>query len=170
MPSVMRTILNSQTEESSLNNGVVRNDRKALSVKLSEALADSYKLHLKTLNVHWNISGPLFYAVHQITEQQYESIALAVDEIAERIRAIGFSAPGTQQELNHYCSLKDIAPNMGAIDMVRDLIAANETCAKNMRNVVEEAENCRDVKSADLITSQIGLYEKNAWMLRALIS
>ncbi|TQV77401.1 DNA starvation/stationary phase protection protein [Aliikangiella marina] len=170
MSTRLTTVLNTQSDESTVNNGVVRGDRKALSIKLSEALADSYMLNIKTQIVHWNISGPLFHAVHQLTEEQYQDINEAIDIIAERIRAIGFLAPATLGQLRHYSSIKDAEDDLGAIDMVKDLVEANELISKNLRFAVEAAEIAKDVSTADLLTSRIGQHEKFAWMLRSLIS
>jgi len=166
----MKAVLNTHTDESKVDNGVVRDDRKVLSIKLSEALADSYMLNLKTQVVHWNISGPLFHSVHKMTEEQYQDINNAIDQIAERIRAIGFLAPANFAELRHYASVADSSPNLGAIDMIKSLIRGNEVCSKNLREAVEEAEIVKDVKTADLLTERIGKHEKYAWMLNALIS
>ncbi|WP_210330302.1 Dps family protein [Aliikangiella sp. G2MR2-5] len=170
MNTPIKAVLNTHTNESRMDNGVIRSDRKLLSVKLSEVLADSYMLNLKTQVVHWNISGPLFYAVHQITEQQYKDMNSAIDNIAERIRAIGFVTPINFDELRHYASIRDFKKNLGAVDMVRELARDNEYCAKILRSAVEEAEMVKDVESAGLLSDRIGQHEKNAWMLNALVS
>lgn len=170
MSTQIKAVLNTFSDESSMDNGVVRGDRKALSIKLSEALADSFMLNLKTQAVHWNITGPLFHSVHQMTEEQYKDINDAIDDIAERIRAIGFIAPSSIEEMQSYSSIADAFPSQGAMDMVKTLVEGNEICSKNLREAVEEAEVVKDVKTADLLTDRIGQHEKYAWMLRSLIS
>ena len=170
MNSPMKAVLNTYTNESKIDNGIVRGDRKLLSIKLSEVLADSYLLNLKTQVVHWNISGPLFYAVHKLTEEQYQEMNEAIDDIAERIRSIGFTTPINIAEMEHYSTISNFIKPPGAIDMVKVLVKDNETCAKNIRRAVEEAELIKDVETAGLLSDRIGQHEKNAWMLKMLIS
>ncbi len=170
MNSPMKAVLNTHTNETIIDNGIVRGDRKLLSIKLSEVLANSYMLNLKTQVVHWNISGPLFYAVHQLTEEQYQDMNEAIDDLAERIRAIGFTTPMNVADFQHYSNITQFSKTPGAIDMVNELVKDNETCARNIRTAVEEAEAIKDVETAGLLTDRIGQHEKNAWMLKMLVS
>ncbi|NVJ61146.1 MAG: DNA starvation/stationary phase protection protein [Gammaproteobacteria bacterium] len=170
MSNTQAAMLKSVPNESNIDNGVNRGDRRELALRLSEALADSYMLYLKTQNVHWNVVGPNFYSIHELTEKQYEDMAEAVDVIAERIRAIGFTAPGSFTEFANYTALRDDNKERNAEEMVRHLMESNEMISKRLRSAAEEAENVQDVRTADLLTERIGQHEENAWMLRSIIS
>jgi len=170
MSSVAKAKLTSVHSDSNLNNGINKGDRKSLALRLSEALSDSYMLYLKTQNVHWNIVGPMFYSVHELTEKQYLDMAEAIDDIAERIRAIGFTAPGSFQEFSQYTIIKESTGKAESESMIASLVEGNEMCARRLREAVAEAEKVDDVKTADLLTDRIGQHEQNAWMLRSLIS
>lgn len=152
------------------DSGVSLMDRSSLAEHLSGALADTYLLYLKTQSVHWNVVGPLFYGLHKLTEEQYEDMAVAVDEIAERIRAIGFIAPGSFKQFTKLSSIteEDGAPT--AEEMIEQLIKGNELCSRKLRASVAAAENVEDVKTAGLLTDRIGQHENNVWMLRALLA
>ena len=150
--------------------GVARPDRKQLADELSVGLADAYVLYGLTQHVHWNATGPIFYSLHRLTETQYEDQAEAIDALAERIRAIGFAAPGGIHEMIAMTRFKEIPRANSAGDMMRLLIHGNETCARNFRAAVGQAESCDDVMTADLLTRRIGRHEENVWMLRALLS
>ena len=164
------SVLNSTPEEFKTNSGVAREDREALAERLSQALANSYLLYLKTQNAHWNVVGPLFYSVHKLTEAQYEDLAESIDELAERIRAIGFIAPGSFKQFNELSVLQEETDISDTGAMINTLAEDNETCSRLMREAVEEAEKVNDVKTADLLTERIGQHEENTWMLRALVS
>ncbi len=134
---------------------------------LSRLLADSYTLYLKTHNYHWNVTGPMFNTLHTLFETQYNELALAVDEIAERIRTLGAHAPGSYAEFSKLASLKEGEPGTAAMDMIRNLVEDQRAVADAARAVVEAAEAAGDQASADLGVRRIDVHEKNAWMLRS---
>ncbi len=134
---------------------------------LSDLLADSYMLYLKTHNYHWNVTGPMFTTLHTLFETEYTELALAVDEIAERIRAIGAPAPGTMRAYGELSSIEEDADIPKAEQMIRNLVADQERVVAAARRVVEAAEAAGDQASGDLGVRRIEVHEKNAWMLRS---
>ena len=134
---------------------------------LSTLLADSYTLYLKTHNYHWNVTGPMFNSLHTLFETQYTEYALAVDEIAERIRAIGARAPGSYSEFTELASVKEDRGSPQAIEMIGNLVADQEATVASARKVVQAAEVAGDQATADLGVRRIETHEKNAWMLRS---
>lgn len=160
----------SKSKEIHTDNGVAREDRVALASELSETLANTYLLYLKTQNFHWNVVGPMFYSVHRLTEAQYTDMGKAIDTIAERIRAIGFPAPGSFEQFKSIAKVEEESGHPSTEVMIRQLAEDNELCSRLLRKGVEEAEKVDDVKTADLLTERIGQHEENTWMLRALIS
>jgi starvation-inducible DNA-binding protein len=135
--------------------------------ELAGLLADTYTLYLKTHNYHWNVTGPMFPALHTMFEVQYLELRDAVDVIAERIRAIGRPAPGTSRAFAALTSIKEEDAVPEALEMVRDLVAGHETVAGTARDVVSTAIAGGDVATADLATRRVDIHEKTAWMLRA---
>jgi starvation-inducible DNA-binding protein len=166
----LTAISNTEPKQLKSDTGVQQNDREELAILLSRGLADSYLLYLKTQNVHWNIVGPMFYGMHKLTETQYEDMAEAIDTLAERIRAIGFVAPGSFKQFSELASIKEESGTPEASEMIKQLMMDNELVAKQLRAAAVEAEKVTDVKTADLLTERIGQHEENAWMLRSLIS
>ncbi len=162
--------LQSLPKETEIHSGVLRQDRSKLAEKLSSALANTYLTYLKTQNVHWNAVGPLFYSLHKLTKTQYEDMAIAVDAIAERIRAIGFLAPGSFHQFKKLASVQEETEVPTAEKMIEQLVEDNEICSRTLRQTVKEAEAVDDVKTADLLTERIGQHEENTWMLRAMLS
>ena len=159
----------SKEVESDLNLGLEQKARVKLAEYLAKALSTSYLLYVKTQSFHWNVVGPMFYGLHKMTEEQYQDLAEAIDDIAERIRAIGFTAPGSVKQ---FIQLSDIKEETGAPDaktMVKQLIEGNELCSRDLRGAVLEADALNDVMTADLLTQRIGQHEQNAWMLRSLL-
>jgi starvation-inducible DNA-binding protein len=153
----------------SINIGISDDDRAAIAGELSKMLADSYTLYLMTHNFHWNVTGPLFNTLHLMFMGQYTEEWTALDDVAERIRALGHNAPGTYRE---YASLSSIAEPESvpeALEMVRLLVKGNEAVAKTARAALEKAEAGRDAPTADLLTRRLDIHEKNAWMLRSLL-
>ncbi|HEY5625119.1 MAG TPA: Dps family protein [Dehalococcoidia bacterium] len=134
---------------------------------LSKLLADTYTLYLKTHNYHWNVTGPMFNTLHTLFETEYTEYALAVDEIAERIRAIGARAPGSYTEFTELASVKEDCGAPVAMEMIRNLVADQETTVASARKIVEVAEAAGDQATADLGVRRIEIHEKNAWMLRS---
>ncbi len=142
-------------------------DRKDVIEALRRLLADSYTLYLKTHNFHWNVTGPMFTTLHTLFETQYTEYALAVDEIAERIRALGAPAPGSYSEFAALAAVKEAAGGEPATEMIETLVADQEVVVQAARRVVEAAEVAGDQASADLGVRRIDVHEKNAWMLRS---
>jgi len=134
---------------------------------LSTLLADSYTLYLKTHNYHWNVTGPMFTTLHNLFETQYTELALAVDDIAERIRTLGAPAPASYTAFTRLASVKEETGSPNATDMIHNLTADQETVAKAARAVIAAAEAAKDAASADLATRRADVHEKNAWMLRS---
>jgi starvation-inducible DNA-binding protein len=134
---------------------------------MSHLLADSYTLYLKTHNYHWNVTGPMFTTLHTLFETQYSDLALAVDEIAERIRSLGARAPGSYSEFAKLAAVKEVTGTPSAIEMLEDLAADQQTAVGAAKRVVEAAESAGDQASADLAIRRIDVHEKNAWMLRS---
>ncbi len=152
-----------------LNTGIAPEKREALADELSKLLADSYTLYLKTHNFHWNVTGPMFQTLHLMFEQQYTELAMAVDLIAERIRALGVFAPGSYAAYGRLSQVTDTDGVPKALDMVKLLVEAHETVIRTARNVVTRAEDAGDQATADLGTQRLQIHEKTAWMLRSLL-
>ncbi len=134
---------------------------------LEKLLASSYTLYLKTHNYHWNVTGPMFTTLHTLFEVEYTDLALAVDVIAERIRALGAPAPGTYAAFQSLSMVKEAPGVPSATEMVRQLVADQETVAAAARQVAEVASAANDAASEDLAVQRINVHEKNAWMLRS---
>jgi len=149
--------------------GIKEADRRKIAKGLSHLLADTYTLYLKTHNFHWNVTGPMFQTLHLMFETQYNELALAVDLIAERIRALGVPAPGTYREFAALSSIKESKGVPSATQMIRELVAGQEAVARTARSVFPLVEKVSDEPSADLLTQRMQLHEKNAWMLRSLL-
>ena len=141
--------------------------RKGVAEALSHLLADSYTLYLKTHNFHWNVTGPMFTTLHTLFEVEYQELALAVDEIAERIRALGVVAPGSYAQFSKLSAVKEANGVPPAADMLRRLAEDQEIVVATARKVVEAAEAAGDPVSADLSVRRIEVHEKNSWMLRS---
>lgn len=152
-----------------VNLGIPEASRKEIAEGLSRLLADTYSLYLKTHNFHWNVTGPMFQTLHLMFETQYTELALAVDLIAERIRALGFPAPGTYSD---YAKLSSIAETPGvpkATEMIRLLVEGQESVARTARSIFPIADQVNDEPTADLLTQRLQVHEKTAWMLRSLL-
>lgn len=153
-----------------MNIGIGEADRIEIAAGLSRLLADTYTLYLKTHNFHWNVTGPLFNTLHQMFEQQYMELAVAVDEIAERIRALGVAAPGSYRQFAELASIREETGVPPAEDMIEQLVRDQETVVRTARTVFPLTEAANDEPSADLLTQRMQVHEKTAWMLRAMIS
>ena len=149
--------------------GIEPAKREEIAMGLSRMLADSYTLYLKTHNFHWNVTGPMFQTLHLMFETHYTELALAVDLIAERIRALGSPAPGTYQRFAELSSIKEDQGVPKAEDMIRQLVQGHETAAKTARQVFKLAEAESDQPTCDLLTQRMQVHEKTAWMLRSLL-
>lgn len=149
--------------------GIEESKRKEIAEGLSRLLADTYTLYLKTHNFHWNVTGPMFQTLHLMFETQYTELALAVDLIAERIRSLGFPAPGTYSEYVKLSSIEETPGVPKAEDMIRLLVAGQEAVARTARSVYPIADSASDEPTADLLTQRLQIHEKTAWMLRSLL-
>lgn len=147
--------------------GITKQDSKEIADALCDALADSFSLYLKTLGVHWNIVGASFYGLHKLTEAQYADLDAAIDEMAERIRALGYIAPASFSDFAKRSVIESESTIASADDMLMALIKDNEAIAKRLRKAVKVAESADDVFTADFLTARIGMHEKNIWMLKA---
>ncbi|MCB1581421.1 MAG: Dps family protein [Marinicella sp.] len=153
----------------SINIGIDSGNRTTIVNGLSRLLADTYTLYLKTHNYHWNVTGPMFTSLHTLFEQQYTELALAVDIIAERIRALGEFAPGSYQAFAALTEIKEETEVPDAEQMLRNLLDSHEVIIRHARELLQgEAIETDDV-SADLLTQRMDFHEKNAWMLRSLL-
>ncbi|ACE84770.1 Dps family protein [Cellvibrio japonicus] len=149
--------------------GISQAHREEIAKGLSHLLADTYTLYLKTHNFHWNVTGPMFQTLHLMFETQYNELALAVDLIAERIRSLGFHAPGTYKQYVELSSIKEEVGVPKAQDMIRLLVEGQEAVVRTARSIFPVAEAAADEATADLLTQRIQLHEKTAWMLRSLL-
>jgi starvation-inducible DNA-binding protein len=149
--------------------GITEADRKLIADGLSRLLADTYTLYLKTHNFHWNVTGPMFQTLHAMFEVQYDELAIAVDLIAERIRALGHYAPGTYADYQRLSAITDTTGVPSATDMIRELVQGQETVVRTARSLFSAVESAHDEATADLLTQRIQLHEKTAWMLRSLL-
>lgn len=152
-----------------INTGINEEDRKSIATGLNHLLADSYTLYLMTHNFHWNVKGPMFNTLHLMFETQYNELALAVDLIAERIRALGYPAPGTYAEFSQLSSIKEVAGQPSAEEMIKHLVLGQEAVVRTARSLFPAVEKASDEPTADLLTQRMQLHEKNAWMLRSLL-
>jgi starvation-inducible DNA-binding protein len=156
----------------SIDIGISTADRKKIAEGLSRFLADSYTLYLKTHNFHWNVTGPMFNSLHVMFETQYTEQWTALDEIAERIRALGFNAPGSYAEFVRLTSIPEEPGLTDAADwheMVRQLVVGNEAVCRTARKVLDQADDVDDAPTEDLLTQRLQTHEKYAWMLRSLL-
>lgn len=155
-----------------INIGIEEKARKEIAKGLSRMLADTYSLYLKTHSFHWNVTGPMFNTLHLMFETQYNELALAVDEVAERIRALGEPAPGSYSDFARLTSIKESNESHGHIqanEMIKQLLEGHETVARTARSVFPAAEEGNDEATLDLLTGRIQLHEKTAWMLRSML-
>lgn len=149
--------------------GLSDKERKAIAEGLARVLADTYSLYLKTHNFHWNVTGPMFQTLHLLFMDLYNEQWMAVDLIAERIRALGFPAPGSYAEFAKLTSIKESKPSPSAREMIVQLIEGQEAVIRTARKLFPEAEKANDQPTCDLLTQRMQIHEKNAWMLRSLI-
>ena len=135
---------------------------------LGRLLADTYSVYLKTQNYHWNVRGPLFHTLHAMFEEQYTELAEAIDEIAERIRALGFNAPGSFSEFSRLSTINEATEVPNAQQMIADLIEDQATLVATAKEVFPLVERANDEPTADLLIRRMQVHEKTAWMLRSL--
>ena len=149
--------------------GIESAQREAIAQGLSRVLADSYSLYLKTHYFHWNVTGPMFQTLHLMFETQYTELALAVDLVAERIRTLGYAAPGTYKAFAKLATIKEEEGVPAAIQMIKNLVKGHEQVAKTARSILPVVDKASDEPTADLLTQRLQLHEKTAWMLRSLL-
>ena len=168
-----KTLAATAASAPSIDIGIEGTDRKKIADGLSHYMADAFTLYLKTHNFHWNVTGAMFNSLHTMFETQYTEQWGALDEVAERIRALGYNAPGSYQE---YLALTSIPEEPGLSDsadwreMVRQLVSGNEAACRTARKALSIADNASDDPTADLLTQRLQTHEKYAWMLRSLLA
>lgn len=153
-----------------INIGISDSQREKIAQGLAKVLADTYTLYLKTHNYHWNVTGPQFNALHTMFETQYTELATAVDDIAERIRALGHLAPGSYKEYAELTCIEDGNGKQSAEDMIRDLVKGQEAVVRTCRDTFPLAEDASDEPTCDLLTVRMQTHEKTAWMLRSMLA
>ena len=160
---------NTASRYSSIDIGIPEPERRKIADGLSRLLADTFTLYLTTHNFHWNVKGPMFQTLHVMFEEQYNEVWLALDAIAERIRALGFPAPGTYAEYSKLSSIKETVGVPEAKEMIRILVAGQEAVARTARKIFPVVDKSADEPTADLLTQRMQVHEKTAWMLRSLL-
>lgn len=151
-----------------VNIGIEEANRKKIADRLAVMLADTYTLYVKTQNFHWNVTGPIFPALHLMFETQYKELADAVDLIAERIRALGFTTPASLASFSKLTAIKEAAAELlKSEEMVKQLAADHETLIRNHRDLIEFSQKLNDESTADLVIERLREHEKTAWMLRS---
>jgi starvation-inducible DNA-binding protein len=172
MPRKPRAMNEASATSPAIDIGIGAKERQQISEGLAHALADTYTLYLKTHNFHWNVEGPMFNTLHLMFMEQYTELWNALDLIAERIRSLGFPAPGTYREFADLTSIEETEETEGvpeAMEMVRLLVSGHEAVARTVRSVFPAADKAHDESTADLLTQRLQVHEKTAWMLRSLL-
>lgn len=157
------------TQVMPVNIGVSDNVRKEIADALSRLLADTYTLFLKTQNFHWNVTGPLFHDLHELFELQYEELADKADELAERIRALGFPAPATFEQFTRLASIHEEQGVPKGEEMLRILVDGHEVIVRNVRNAMSKVDQGHDMATHHLLSDHVAFHEKTAWMLRSML-
>ncbi|MEO8402881.1 MAG: DNA starvation/stationary phase protection protein [Gammaproteobacteria bacterium] len=145
----------------------MKNHTTKITEDLAKLLADTYSLYLKTQNFHWNVTGLNFHSLHSMFEEEYIELATAVDEIAERIRALGAIAPASFSEFLKLTSLKEETSTPNAIEMVKKLLNDHETVIKHLQSMMPIAQEAKDEATLDLLINRTEVHQKTAWMLRS---
>jgi starvation-inducible DNA-binding protein len=158
-----------KTKAGMIDIGISAGERGKIAQGLSALLADSYTLYLTTHNFHWNVTGPMFNTLHLMFMDQYTEQWNALDLIAERIRALGYPAPGTYKVFVKLASIKEVEGVPTATEMIRHLVAAQEATARTARELFPVVAAANDQPTADLLTQRLQVHEKTAWMLRSLL-
>ncbi|MFC5479612.1 Dps family protein [Massilia suwonensis] len=152
-----------------MDTGISTEDRAKIVESLSTVLADAFMVYLKTHNFHWNVTGPMFSTLHVMFEEQYTEQWNALDEIAERIRALGHFAPATSRRYVELSNISEEPEVLSAKEMIRQLVDGNEVLVRTMREAVKVADDLDDFPTADMLTTRMEVHEKNAWMLRSFL-
>lgn len=148
---------------------IPENQRQEIAEGLKKLLADTYTLYLKTHNYHWNVTGPMFQTLHTMFMEQYTELWNSIDLIAERIRSLGFFAPGSYKEYSKLTSIQEEDHVPKAKDMIANLVDGHEKTIKTARAILKPAEEGNDQATLDLVTQRLNVHEKTAWMLRSLL-
>lgn len=164
-----KSALNVAPRKADLSVGINDNERSEIAELLTEILGDAYRLIVKTHIYHWNVAGPLFHAVHEMTEEQYNNQFAAVDELAERVRALGYRVP-IQRDITPSIDGEDKAHELAAGEMIKDLIKSHEHLVRKMRSAAETAEQSNDFVSHDLLVGRMAYHEKVIWMWQSLVT
>jgi len=162
--------LKPQAPQLNVHTGISADDRKDVAKRLGVVLADSYQLFIKTQGVHWNVAGPLFYSIHNLTEEHYNNLFKAVDELAERIRALGSKAPASYTKYGELSAIEDHDEPASAAEMVEMLAKDHETVCRSLRSAIEFVEGKNDFVTADMMTERLAWHEEAIWMLRASLA
>lgn len=165
-----QAVLKNEITELKPESMIDSDQRRQTADATANLLADAYRLLINTQGLHWNVEGPMFYSLHKLTEEQYKELADAVDDIAERIRALGLPAPQSIKEFEQRSIVDDLPADGALKTRIERMIADYERAVARAMLVVKHAEKCGDIKTADLLTDRVGVYEENAWMLRATIA
>lgn len=150
-----------------IHTGIPKDKRKEIAAALNHLLADSYLLYLKSHNYHWNVTGELFHSLHELFEEHYSELAEAIDEIAERIRALGFRAPGSFEEYSKLATVEEETDNPDAMEMIRRAVRDHEKVVRTAREALGPCQEVDDEATIDLLTERLAVHEKSAWMLRS---
>lgn len=165
-----QTVLKNEITELAPRTWMDADRRKEIAEGVANILADAYRLLVNTQGLHWNAEGPMFYSLHKLTEDHYRELFDSVDVLAERIRALGLPAPQSIRELSERSVIADLPDNAELEGRIGRLVEDYEQAARRAAELIEIAESNKDVKTADMLTERIGVYEENAWMLRATIA
>lgn len=149
---------------------IEKNDRQKIADNLAHLQADTYVLYVKTQNFHWNVVDPRFYSLHKFLETQYQELAEAVDDLAERIRALQFKAPGSMNQFLELTCLEEAGNQLTADRMLHQLVQDHETISNDIRPLIKEFQDMKDEGSADLLIERLRFHEKSAWMIRSQFS
>lgn len=163
-------VLKPKSHDENINIGLNKAYRETMAESLSQILAATYRLTIKSHVYHWNVVGPLFKPLHELTEEHYGALFEAADIIAERIRALGHLAPASLGEAAAFAPKAGDVGKLTAVSMVNDLVADHEAAVKTMRKAAESADEAGDVVTADMLTDRLTFHEKALWMLRAIIA
>ncbi|WP_421859069.1 Dps family protein [Oceanicaulis sp.] len=164
------TALASKSAAFAPKSGIEAEDRTQIAGALGKVLADSYMLFIKTQGVHWNVVGPTFYSLHKLTEEHYENLYHAIDELAERIRALGEKAPASYRKYGELSEIRDYDLEQSADAHVRMLVDDHRTAVKSMRDAIEWCEDKKDFVTADMLIERMSWHEEAIWMLNAIIA
>jgi len=167
---VTDAVLKNEVSNLEPKRGLTEETRKVTAEHLSNVQADAFRLFINVQGLHWNVEGPLFYSLHKLTEEQYEELSETIDEIAERVRALGLIPPESLAAYQERSILDDLPKDAPLKNRVERLVADYERATERLTEAVRVAEEHHDVKTADLLTEQIGIYDENAWMLRATVA